>query len=493
MAAHRLARSLAALTYARRFVNEALTHYREAARLAPTPGAAAADLRHAADCALAIAGSGQAYELQLAAADRAEAAGDREVRAIALARAVVVARRHAGFGFESVPPPETLRALAEEAATTAGLSAGPSRPHEPGPHEPGPHEPGTDVFAQAGGLVVAAHVAAAEAWLAGEAATSDPALAQAALAAARRTGDPVLIGGALDCVLSAAARAGDPRTAYRLSWERLDLLPVMDHDDPRAGIEIVDSLHTAAAYAIAVGDLPEALALAWRATRDDFTGNHPALARSKLIPPLALTGDFDAAVRHAEEMWESQARMDRPPGRWMTAALCAVALVHGLRGNAERFASWRARAAAVGDLVGSPQHRPLGVFVDARLAVHAGRFETAAELCEQAAAGFRPGFFDRYATAACAELAVVAGLPDAAGLLTAAEPAGRENDWAAACLARAAGRLTGDAAALEASVAGWERIGARFERACTLWLLPARRDEAVAELAALGATHPGDH
>ncbi|HET7016580.1 MAG TPA: hypothetical protein VFI65_21840, partial [Streptosporangiaceae bacterium] len=95
-----------------------------------------------------------------------------------------------------------------------------------------------------------------------------------------------------------------------------------------------------------------------------------------------------------------------------------------------------------------------------------------------------------YAWGIVAEVAVVAGLPDAASRLEEAAPAGAENYWAAACLARAAGRLHEDPAELERSVAGWERIGARFERACTLLLLPDRAPEGLAELAALGCRPP---
>ena len=71
----------------------------------------------------------------------------------------------------------------------------------------------------------------------------------------------------------------------------------------------------------------------------------------------------------------------------------------------------------------------------------------------------------------------------------AAAPLSKESVWAAACLDRVNGRL-GDHAALERSVAGWERLGARFERACTLLLIPGRADEGVAELSELGAAKP---
>jgi hypothetical protein len=84
----------------------------------------------------------------------------------------------------------------------------------------------------------------------------------------------------------------------------------------------------------------------------------------------------------------------------------------------------------------------------------------------------------------------VAGLPDAEARLAAAAPAGAENYWAAACLARAAGRLNGDDAALAESLAGWERIDARFERACTLLLMDGRAGEGRAELTALGCNPP---
>jgi hypothetical protein len=78
---------------------------------------------------------------------------------------------------------------------------------------------------------------------------------------------------------------------------------------------------------------------------------------------------------------------------------------------------------------------------------------------------------------------VAAGQPGAAQRLSAARPAAAENEWAAACLARAADRLGGDTDALAASLGGWERLDARFERACTLLLLPGREDEGRAKLA----------
>ncbi|MFB4292627.1 LuxR C-terminal-related transcriptional regulator, partial [Nonomuraea sp. ATR24] len=139
--AHRLARALGRLAYGRRFLREAIAHFRHAATLAltrhdpaephPTPEQAAAnardaaaDLGAAAECALAFADSALAYELHLAAAEHARQAGDGDARASALARAAVIASRHPGFGTGLTVTPAKLHALAEEAAT-AGDPANP--------------------------------------------------------------------------------------------------------------------------------------------------------------------------------------------------------------------------------------------------------------------------------------------------------------------------------------------------------------------------------
>jgi hypothetical protein len=160
---------------------------------------------------------------------------------------------------------------------------------------------------------------------------------------------------------------------------------------------------------------------------------------------------------------------------WLPVAAQFTALAWGLSGDEEETARWNARAAEAGTAnVFHLQHAPLGVFTTARIAVHLGR---AAEVPEPAR-----GRYHAYATAARAELAVVAGRPDAAELLAAAEPIAAEHAWAAACLARAAGRLRSDEDRLTAAAAGFERIGARFERAATLLLLPDRAAEGRAEI-----------
>jgi hypothetical protein len=137
------------------------------------------------------------------------------------------------------------------------------------------------------------------------------------------------------------------------------------------------------------------------------------------------------------------------------------------------------------------------MFSDARIALHQGRIDAAVAAVADLPIGMEPWYGTPrwysarpYAWAIAAEVAIVAGSPGAADRLAAAAPAGEENYWAAACLARAAGRLHRDNAAITESLALWEKIDARFERACTLLLLDGHADEARAELAELGCRPP---
>ena len=451
--AHALARALGRLTHARGFLAESRERYRQAAEHAPDGQEAARDLRSAAECAQVGHDSGGAFELLLAAADRA---GDGNGRAVALAQAVELACRCPAT-FATEIPYARLRGLLSD-AQAAG-------------HPADPH--------------VAAWLALAAAWTASpQKLTPGRAQADAAVTAARATGDPVLVSAALGAVRAAAVTVGDVRDAHRLSSERLAMLPVLDRADPRDAAEIQDVLSVAVVDAVAVGDLPAALATAARVLDGDADGDHPHLTLSTVMPPLVLTGDLAQALRHASAMWDGWLHAGRPPAVWLPAAARFAALAAGLRGDRAGTALWTSRAddAVAEENVFHTRHAPLAAFVAARLADGADP----AGLVEAAFAGVPDARYQAYALAAGAELAVAAGLPDAAARLAAAAPAAAGNSWAAACLARADGRLRGDEDALAAAVGGWERIGARLERARTLMFLPARAAEGRAELAALG-------
>jgi hypothetical protein len=133
---------------------------------------------------------------------------------------------------------------------------------------------------------------------------------------------------------------------------------------------------------------------------------------------------------------------------------------------------------------------PCGSYFEARVALHTGAIEQVRVLSGQQVENGGGGYYQPYVEAVRVEVAVIAASDDAEVQLAAAQRLAPENDFVAAQLLRTVGRLHHDEAALKESVAGWEAIGARFERACTLLLLPDGRDEGEAELAALGCIPP---
>jgi predicted ATPase/DNA-binding CsgD family transcriptional regulator len=469
---HRLARTLGHLAYARRFLLESRGHYEVAAVHAP-PAEAAWDLRVAADVAMAEGDGGVAFDLLLASAQRAGEAGDNAAQASALAYAATIADRFAG-NFPQEKPHGLLRQLVTEATR----------------------------LAPNGDPVTAAYLASANAWTTQpEKSIPDPALVDDALAAARRTGDPVLITAALDAVVEALDASGRVREAHQVNRERAELLDRLSRHDPRTGAEIVDTFHMVTEIAVTAGDLPGALSTARLAQDDDIAAGQPHMAASKSILPLVLQGRFDEALTQAATMWDAWQRAGRPPARWMGPAAYAAVLAYGLRGDDKEHDDWLVRlreiTSAGTHVVTWPNLVPFAAFSEARIALHQGRIDAAMIAVADLPLGQepwygRPRWYSArpYAWAIAAEVAVVAGLPDAADRLAAAAPAGDENYWAAACLARAAGRLHRDQEALARSLAGWEGIDARFERACTLLLVDGRAGEGRAELAALGCQPP---
>ncbi|GAB3414246.1 LuxR C-terminal-related transcriptional regulator [Flindersiella endophytica] len=457
--AHRLARSLGHLAFARREFTEAVAHYTSAADRAEDGAMAARDLRAAADAALAVADGQAAVRLLLEAADRAVADGN--VRATMLASAVIAYNRHPAGPLLQTPEAETARLLAEaeDSAVTAS-----------------------------GDAHVEALLATARAWERGHGrAVADAELARRAVEVARRSGDPVLIAGALDARQVAAAEAGRLREARGYALERIRLTEPLPRHEPYAAAEIVDAHHNTSTTAVAIGDLRSALADAQAAMAGDPTADHPYILLPRLIRLYALMGRFDECLSEADALWERWQRDGSPPMEWMASALSAAAMVHGLREDGS-FGEWQQRAlevARVSDPAASPSLAAPSAFAAARVAVHTGDLAGASDLVTQAFAGVARGWWAPYAQASAAELAVVAGLPDSGARLAAAAPLAAENDWAAACLSRVDARLTGDAQALSTAVDGFARIGARFERACTL-LLSSDPAAGAADLNALG-------
>ncbi|MEV4141678.1 LuxR C-terminal-related transcriptional regulator [Dactylosporangium sp. NPDC049742] len=460
--AHRLAAGLARLAFARGYFAEAREHYQAAAVRAGDAVQAVRDLRRAADAAVIVSDGPAALRLLLEAAERAGATGD--ARATALAHAVIVAVRYAADFAAPVTRPVRARLLRQATEATDGTDQ-----------------------------ATAAVLAAARAWheLSGPATSAT--LARIAVRAARRTADPVLVALCLDALGTAAVQMGRPLRAHRVAELRIKVVSALAAHDPAGAAEITDAHHVAVSAALAAGDLPAARTAVRRAQDDDPAGGHPYLAAPRLIRVLALSGRFDEAVEAARTLWDNWVRDGRPVMAWMSSALAAVALVHGLRGDGQGDL-WRSRALEV---AGHDDPRHSGdlaaviAFADARTAVHTGDTDRAAALVERCTAGFPERWWEGYARAAGAELAVLAGLPDAAGTLARIAPVASEHRWAAAVLTRARGRLTGDPAVVRQALAQWDRLDSRFERACTLVLLPGQEAAGRGELTALGCPPPG--
>jgi hypothetical protein len=431
-------------------------------------------MRAAADVCQANVRTGAAFERLLRAADLAEAAGEQGERAISLAQAVIAANRFPAGMLEDVPTARLteLLDLAERVAPPDNALAN-------------------------------AYVTQAAAWQLSPQTgvlSVDPRRAEDALAAARAVHDPVLVSGALDAVLAGVVAGGRMKEGLALVHERMASLADLTRHDPRAATEVSDIWHMLNEQSLAAGELPSAL----REMRKIQSGGNLALVSwngaSKLLVSLVLTGALEEAAECADEMWTYWLAAGSPTARWMSPAVASAALGAALRGDDHAADEWLRRAQQLvgdDDMFGHRHLAGMPSFVAARRAMHAGHYAAAAELTQ--AFGANVGdwyvedgrwFYDAYVWALDAELAVLTEAPDVQARLDAARDAAEENRWAAACLARAHARRTDDRALFEDSIAKWEQIDARFERACTLLLLPDRVHEGRAELAAIGATEP---
>ncbi|HEY2638716.1 MAG TPA: LuxR C-terminal-related transcriptional regulator [Streptosporangiaceae bacterium] len=461
-----LARSLGQLAYSCRYLAEARGHFARAAQLAPGAGQAAEDLLTQARVAAAEGRGELAFELLLASAGEARTADDDRARSEALAEAVTIAHRISGTFADPVTRSRLSELLAE--ALQIAPDADPD---------------------------LAAQLAAAVAWNAGEeTSTPDLRLAEAALAAARSAGDAVLISSCLDATAEAERAVGRYQRASQLSAERHRLVGGLSRHDIRAGYEISDS--RSITLTVAAGDLPGALSMADPATSDPLVADQPMTLFRRVIP-LTLRGEFDAALADVAGMWESWLRAGSSAGHWMAPAAYAAGLIHDLRGDNDSAGEWRDRAVRLAAGLCDKRTDFFAAFADARVALHRGQHDQAARAFAALSIGERPWYetarhwdYDAYAWALAAEAAVAASLPGASRLLASVAPTGRENLWAAACLSRANGRLHQDRAALDESLVGWERIGSRFERACTQLLIPELAAEGQAQLHALGCPMP---
>ena len=441
----RLAWDLARLAYVRRLLRESVAHFKRAADLACDDQEAAVALRVAGNATFAIDRADQAYALFLASASRAGSG-----------REAVISRCEAALTASRFPSGFSHPVASSEAAE---LTAPPDDPE------------------------AKAYLDAARVW-----ATSAPApeLITRAKQSARLANDSILLSAALSAEAESAMRSGRFADARTATAERVRLLGTMDRNDPRHAAELLEARHTEWLLALSSGRVLEALDVARRISDDDLLGTHPYRPAAKLIPPLVLLGRFDEALSLAEPLWQAWRRSGIPAATLISPAASCIALVHGLRGDESARQMWEQRAR---DAVGAPDailvayHTPFARFVALRLAIHHGGGQ-ALDADERATASTPLSLTD-YIRAAEAELAVINGSPIAAERLQ-----GSDNPWVNACMTRARGRLDADPGLLKEAAELWDGLGARFERASTLALMP-EPEEGVAELRSLGVPAAG--
>lgn len=461
----RLALSLGLLTYARRFLAESRHHLTTAVNRAPDPGSKLLALRTAGDECFAEMRGDEAFNFWQQACEVAKEIGDDRAASIVLSQCASAAGRCPALFARPLGHDEIDELI------TRARSLAPAR------------DAASDARDAASDAEIDAYVALAETWQWGVFPKADS--SHEALELTRRFGDPVLISNALDAASVALAIDGRHREASRLAAERLDLLDGLARHEPRVGFEVADIFHMTTDLAIASGDLPLALESAKRSIGDPTSEGQPHFAATHQVLPLALQGRFDEALSQAYIMREGYERAGSPRAGWMSPAYFAASMVYGLRGDEESFGEWLETAR---DIATDRQACSFGACPESRVALHKGDLDKALSLVDRDS--MKHWLHGGFSRAIGAETAVFAGEPDAEQRIDELAELAEENIFIDAQLLRARGVLTEDPEMLTASVERWESIGARFERACTLCLVPERRDEGLSELSALRCPPP---
>ncbi|TQM15912.1 ATP-binding protein [Pseudonocardia kunmingensis] len=451
---------LAALCHRRGIPSESQWRYEQAAGLAPDDLSAATALHRAAGAAESRLAGDDAIRLHRAAADAALRAGAPASAARDLAQVAELMYRAAGT-ITDPPDRAVVRAVIEEAREHAGED-----------------------------LAARARIAVAEAFAESEADPDAARDAHRALELARSVGDPLVESAALDRLTIVQLADGAPRDALANALRRTELLaPVaLDAD---LGFELSDAHVMATESAIAAGDLPTARRLAER-IRDlplHREIRHVALAR--LITVCALEGDWELAVEAGGRFRADWERAGRPRVPTLRRSAQAMALVHGLRGEAEERSRWAAIVEALAP-VDRPHDQHAAAFFEALLLLHDGRPEEA--LVELATPPHElrrwyQGIWRPWYAALWAEAAVLAGRSDARARIDAVRAATAENVVAAAVVDRADALAAGAPARVLAAADDLDRAGCRYQWARSLVLAGgAEREKGVSALVAMGAT-----
>ena len=390
-------------------LREAQARLEQAAELTADPAWAAADLQDAAAIAKCRVRGADALRLELAAADRARAAGRPVTAALALTRAAELMTRFPGM-FGGRPSGDTAPFLAK------ARNMAPDDPH------------------------VAAAIEVAGSGYAGPHGIPAPEQATRVVAAARAVGDPILESSALDSLISAMLFAFDIQAAHALAQERVARLRALGAVDPATALELKDALHVATFCALGSGHLDIAMRMAHSQHELPFLRESLSVAEDELMAPAVLAGDLRTAVEAGERFLQDWIGDGRPvaAGRALTPA--AVALAHGLLGNDQAREDWLAVVAEMRGVprVSASRGTGYGELFEAMALLHGDRPHEAYDvLTADSERGLYGAVFHQWTAAVTAQAAVLAGRPDAGERIERAARACSGNPAATTILNRA--------------------------------------------------------
>ena len=430
-----LARLLAQLTFLRGLPAEAQRRFEEAASLTDDPAARVSALNDAAGAAMCRHVGNDTFRLWRRAAGIAAAAGDGVTAAHNLAIAATLINRGPGIMAE-VPPPEVVDELIQEAVGLAG-----------------------------GSPLAEPSILTAQAFNGDELDPVTRDLAERAVILARRVGDALDESAALDELSAVHLAGGDVPAAVATVGARIALLERIPLG-PANGMEFSDCYAMASEISLTAGDFVAARTYADRLASLPFVTELDHIASARRIKVDAMAGDLDAVVAAAERFRRGWEQAGRPVASNLTGAALAVAMVHGLRGDEDQRAEWQDRTIAIGrtaERLESPLSGD-GPTFDAIVQLHVGDLDAAVSRLAVDPDRLRTWFSGEWRpwyAALWAEVAVLAGRPDAAERIERARLSVAANPVAAAMVDRTAAFAAGDTDGLVAAAEALEPTGCR--------------------------------
>jgi len=151
--------------------------------------------------------------------------------------------------------------------------------------------------------------------------------------------DPVVLSGALDALESTQLLQARYADADMTSAARMPLLARLPAT-PRGSMEYADVLMMRSDLSMRTGDFATSLSASEQLVAFETERGLRVAGLARLIRAKFFVGDWDAAIRDAEEMVDEWERHGRPPASYMVKPLGAAAAIAGLRGDRAAMERW---------------------------------------------------------------------------------------------------------------------------------------------------------